>query len=36
MFQQILMYEYLHLILENYFTQVVIDRTIVLLVSDVK
>jgi len=36
MFQQILKNDYLHLIFEKYFTQMVIDTSIVLSVSDVK
>jgi len=32
----ILNYSYLHLTIENHFTQMVIDRNIVKLVSDVK
>jgi len=36
MLQQILNYRYVHLIFENYLTQMVIDRSIVLFVSDVK
>jgi len=36
MFQQILNYRYFHLIFAHYFTQMVIDRSIVRLVSDIK
>jgi len=36
MIQQILNHGYLHLIAENYFTQMIIDRSVVLSVSDVK
>jgi len=36
MFQQILNHDYLHFTFDNYFTQMVIDRSIVLLVNDVK
>jgi len=36
MFQQILNYNYFYIIFENYLTQMVIDRSIVQLASDVK